>query len=101
MAPFAKPADRGMATLWFVYMVRCADDTLYTGVTTDIERRLHEHNGSARGARYTRARRPVKIVWQEESASRAAACRREYEVRHYDRRKKLSLLAEYSRNQTP
>lgn len=77
---------------WTVYMVRCADDTLYTGVTTDIERRLREHNGSARGARYTRSRRPVSLVWQEPSASRATACRREYEVRHLDRWKKLSLI---------
>ena len=87
-----------MTTRWFVYMVRCADDTLYTGVTTDIERRLHEHNGSARGARYTRSRRPVTMVWQEESENRAAACRREYEVRHYDRLKKLDLLAEFGQN---
>lgn len=87
-----------MTTRWFVYMVRCADNTLYTGVTTDIERRLHEHNGSARGARYTRARRPVTMVWQEESENRAAACRREYEVRNFDRLKKLDLLAEFSQN---
>ena len=85
-----------MAVNWYVYMVRCADDTLYTGVTTDIERRLREHNESARGARYTRSRRPVTVVWQEQSTSRAAACRREYEVRHLNRLQKLSLVADSS-----
>ena len=81
-----------MAGDWYVYMVQCADDSLYTGVTTDVDRRIREHNESTRGARYTRSRRPVSLVWQERLTDRAAACRREYEVRQFDRRKKLSLL---------
>ena len=84
-----------MAAKWFIYMVRCADDSLYTGITTDVARRLREHNETARGARYTRSRRPVTLVWQEESQNRATACRREYEVRNLDRLKKLSLLADF------
>ena len=84
-----------MSGAWHVYMVRCADNTLYTGVTTDIHRRIREHNESPRGARYTRSRRPVSLVWQEASTDRAAACRREYEIRHYDRLKKLALVADF------
>jgi putative endonuclease len=80
---------------WYVYILRCADDTLYTGITTDIHRRLREHNGSTRGARYTRTRRPVSLAWLEPAASRSEACRREFQVRQLQRLKKLALLADY------
>ncbi|MFA5626370.1 MAG: GIY-YIG nuclease family protein [Thiohalomonadaceae bacterium] len=77
---------------WFVYLLRCADDSLYTGVTTDVERRLAEHNHSnSRGARYTRARRPVELLYHENVADRAAACRREAAIRRYSRSEKLAL----------
>lgn len=79
---------------WWVYMVRCADDTLYTGVATDPERRLAEHNGDDRlGAKYTRSRRPVVLVYREGCGSRAEACRREAAIKRLDRRGKLTLLA--------
>jgi len=62
---------------WYVYMLECADNSLYTGVTTDLERRLVEHNETNKGARYTRARRPVSLVYAEAAASRSAALKRE------------------------
>jgi len=85
------------AARWVVYLVRCADGTLYAGVTTEVARRVAEHNGTraARnaGARYTRARRPVKLVYQEVAASRSSACRREYQIKQMSRREKLTLIA--------
>lgn len=66
---------------WFVYMLRCADNSLYTGVTTDVERRLKEHNEAKLGAKYTRAKRPVALVYEESAESRSAACQREYQLK--------------------
>lgn len=78
---------------WTVYILRCSDNTLYTGITTDIERRIREHNGSGRGARYTRGRQPVSLAWMEFVASRSEACRREHQVRNLNRLKKRALMA--------
>lgn len=79
---------------WHVYIVRCVDDTLYTGIATDVPRRVAEHNGAGRaGARYTRARRPVVLVYQESAAGRSEAARREYQIKQLPRRDKLALLA--------
>ena len=79
---------------WFVYVVRCADDTLYTGITTDIARRIGEHNaGRPIGARYTDTRRPVKLVYHECRANRAAAARREFELRNLSKPDKEKLVA--------
>lgn len=79
---------------WFMYVVRCSDDTLYTGITTDVARRVEEHNGSKKGARYTRARRPVKLeaCWQHES--RSAAAKAEYAFKSLDRAEKLEQISE-------
>lgn len=78
---------------WFVYILRCADDTLYTGVSTDVARRVDEHNaGAPLGARYTRARRPVVLVYQESVPNRSAALRREREIKRQDRSWKLALI---------
>jgi putative endonuclease len=80
------------ATAWWVYLLRCADGTLYTGITTDVMRRVAEHNGEGgAGARYTRSRRPVQLVYVEAAASRAAASRREAEIKQLDRARKLAL----------
>ena len=77
---------------WFVYVVRCADDTLYTGITTDTLRRMSEHNGEAPlGARYTRSRRPVTLAYVEGANSRAIATQRERAIKKLDRRRKLEL----------
>lgn len=79
---------------WYVYILRCADDTLYTGVTTDPARRLREHNaGGGLGARYTRSRRPVMLAHCEEAASRADACRREMAIKKLGRDAKLALAS--------
>jgi putative endonuclease len=79
--------------MWFVYILCCADGTLYTGVTTDPQRRLAEHNAGGRlAARYTRARRPVQLVHQEQAANRAEACRREAEIKKLKREAKLAFL---------
>ena len=79
---------------WYVYMVRCADDTLYTGIARDVQRRVDEHNGTgACGARYTRARRPVALVYQEGVAGRSQAARREHSIKRLTRRQKEALIA--------
>jgi putative endonuclease len=80
---------------WYVYLLHCADGTLYAGITTDLERRLDEHNGVAgaqRGARYTRPRRPVRLAWSEACANRAEASRREAEIRRLGRAQKLAMI---------
>lgn len=77
---------------WLVYILRCSDNTLYTGVTTDIVRRLAEHNAArAPAARYTRGRLPVTLLYQEVAATRSAAARREAAIKKMDRARKLAL----------
>ena len=76
---------------WFVYLLHCADDTYYTGITTDLERRVSEHNGRSRGARYTRARQPVALVYHEPAADRSTAAQREYVIRTLPRTEKQHL----------
>ena len=81
---------------WFVYLVRCADDSFYTGVTTNLARRLRQHNGEiAGGAGYTRGRRPVDLVWSEACIDRSQAQQREYIVRRSPRAEKLKLAASH------
>jgi putative endonuclease len=85
---------------WFVYLLRCADNTLYTGITTDLKRRLDEHNGensSKKGARYTRHRRPVVLVYSETLATRASASQREYAIKQLSRTAKDQLISASSR----
>ncbi len=79
----------------FVYMVQCADNTLYTGWTTNVDRRLQAHN-AGRGAKYTRERGPVRLVYVEEMPNRRAAMKRELEIKRMRRVKKLALIAEAS-----
>lgn len=75
-------------------MLRCADGTLYTGITTDIARRVAEHNSEGGlGARYTRSRRPVQLAYVEAAADRAEAARREAAIKRLDRVRKLALCA--------
>ena len=77
---------------WSVYMVRCSDESLYTGITKDVERRIEEHNGNLLGARYTRPRRPVKLVFLEILNSRSEAARREFEIKRLSREEKEALI---------
>ena len=76
----------------FVYLLRCADGSLYCGWTNDLDRRLAAHNAGT-GAKYTRARRPVRLVWFESCASREAALRRECQIKRLSRAEKLRLIA--------
>ena len=79
---------------WFVYILRCADNSLYTGVTTDISKRLDQHNGILKnGAKYTRARQPVTLVYQETLASRSLACQREAVIKRLKKTEKEQLIA--------
>jgi putative endonuclease len=77
---------------WYVYMVECADRSLYTGVARDVARRVAEHNEGRAAARYTRARRPVRLAWQEAATDRATACRREAVIKKLSRAEKLRLI---------
>ena len=79
---------------WFTYIVRCGDGTLYTGVTTNPARRLAEHNSVRGGARYTRSRRPVRLVFLERQPSRSAACRREHAIKNLPAAAKKSLITD-------
>jgi len=79
---------------WYVYLLECADNTYYTGITTDLKRRLHEHNNDdKKAAKYTRARRPLNIVYFELCQSRSDAGVREYEIRKLNRKKKKELAS--------
>jgi len=80
---------------WFVYLLRCNDNSLYAGVTTDIKRRVTEHNTSALGAKYTRARRPVTLAYLEEADSRSDAGKQEYKLRKLTKQKKEQKVASY------
>lgn len=79
-----------MTTHW-VYIVRCADGTLYTGYTTDLDRRLEEHN-AANGAKYTRGRTPVTLVYSESHPTRSSALSREHEIKQLARHQKNRLV---------
>ena len=79
--------------MYYVYIVRCADETLYTGIATELERRIEEHNSSDKGAKYTRVRRPVTLVYNEEHPDRSTASKREYEIKKkMNRAQKLTLI---------
>ena len=80
---------------WKVYIVECADGTYYTGITTDTKRRLLEHNFSLKSAKYTRSRRPVKLVYEEESQSRSTASKREYQIKKMKRKDKAVLIENF------
>ena len=77
---------------WYVYMLRCGDGSLYTGATDDVVRRLAAHQ-AGRGAKYTRSRLPVELVYRETLPDKSAALRREAAIKRLDRRGKLALLA--------
>ena len=80
---------------WFVYLLQCSDGSFYTGVTTDLSRRVRQHNGEiVGGANYTRARRPVTLAWHEACENRSVAQQREHAVRRSSRVEKQRLIAE-------
>ena len=77
---------------WIVYILECSDKTLYTGITTNFEKRLEQHNSGLEGAKYTRARRPVKCVYQEKQKNRSEATKREMAIKKLRREEKLKLI---------
>ena len=78
--------------MYYLYILECADGTLYTGIAVDVERRVEEHNGSGKGAKYTKARRPVKLVFSKKFRDRSAASKEEARVKKLSREEKLELL---------
>lgn len=79
---------------WYIYIVRCRDNSYYTGITTDLSRRLAEHNSQRGGAKYTRPRRPVTLVYYETATSRSTASRREYQIKQLSPQKKAELITQ-------
>ena len=79
--------------MYYVYILECSDNTLYTGITTDLQRRVNEHNNSDKGAKYTRLRRPVRLVYSEEQMNRSSASKREYALKKLSRAQKLALVS--------
>ncbi len=77
--------------MWHTYIIRCADKSLYTGATTDVARRIRDHNNK-KGARYTRGRLPVKLVYKEAHRTRSRALRREAEIKNWTKKEKLALI---------
>ncbi|MDG2273515.1 MAG: GIY-YIG nuclease family protein [Halioglobus sp.] len=83
-----------MADPWCVYILQCADATLYTGITKDLSRRLQQHNGEKTGGpKYTRGRRPVRLMWSKEAPNHGAALQREIAIKNLSRSEKLRLIA--------
>ncbi len=82
---------RGRKTINYTYIVQCSDGTFYTGWTNDLEKRIKDHN-AGKGAKYTKARRPVVLVYYEEFATKEEAMRREWAVKHMERREKEAII---------
>ncbi len=78
--------------MWTVYLLQCADDTLYCGVTNDLKKRVLAHNTLPTGAKYTKTRRPVRLVYHEECTDRSAAQKREVVIKAMSRAEKLKLV---------
>ncbi len=81
-----------MSKQYTVYIIQCSDNTLYTGIAKDLTRRIEEHNSSDKGAKYTKARRPVTLVYHESHPDRSTASKREYEIKKMSRQTKLQLF---------
>ncbi len=80
-----------MESTWYLYILRCGDDSLYTGITTDVEKRLEMHR-SGKGAKYTRGRAPLELVYREECGDHSQALKRELEIKALTRKEKLLLI---------
>jgi len=79
---------------WFMYVVECADGTLYTGITTNIKRRINEHNFGNKGSKYTRSRRPVKLMLTKEFESHSIAAAEEWKFKKNSRKRKIEIINE-------
>ena len=78
---------------WYVYILECADQTLYTGVTNDLKRRIAEHNAKDSKTKYTRVRQPVRLVYSENTTDKNSALKREYELKKFSRAEKQQLIS--------
>ena len=78
--------------MWKVYILKCADETFYTGITVDLKRRLFEHNNSNLGAKYTSGRRPVKLVYSKSFKDRSIAAKEEHRIKSLSRKDKLEMI---------
>lgn len=78
--------------MYYLYILLCADETLYTGITTDLDRRVAEHNNSSLGSKYTFTRRPVKLVYSQKFKNRSLASKEESRIKKLSRAKKLELI---------
>lgn len=81
--------------MYHLYILKCSDKTLYTGITTDLERRVTEHNSSVFGAKYTRGRRPVKLVFSKKFRTRSTASVAESRIKKLSRREKIDVVKKY------
>ena len=86
--------DKNNKPQWYVYIIRASDDSLYTGITTDVERRFNEHSGTPRGARFFRGRQPLEVVYTENHPDRSSALRREAVIKGLSRDLKLELVGD-------
>ena len=91
-----KTERKDTTTHYSVYILECSDKSLYTGITTDIKRRLYEHNHTLKGAKYTKARRPVKLVYCEKNLSKSDALQKEYAIKKLKKIEKLKIIEEKS-----
>jgi len=82
--------------MYYLYILKCADKTLYTGITVDLDRRIKEHNDSKLGAKYTKARRPVKLVYSKKFRNRSLASKEENRIKNLSREEKLELIKNIS-----
>ena len=81
--------------MYYLYILECADKTLYTGITVDLERRVNEHNSSKLGAKYTKARRPVELIYSKEFRNRVTASREEARIKSLTRKEKLEIIKKF------
>ena len=82
--------------MYYLYILKCADKTLYTGITVDLNRRVTEHNDSKLGAKYTKARRPVKLVYSKKFRNRSSVSKEEIRIKRLPREEKLGLIKSFS-----
>ena len=101
MNPKSLERQRLFIVMYYLYILQCADKSLYTGITVDLARRLKEHNQSKLGAKYTMARRPVKIVYSEKFRNRSLASKAEIRIKKLSREKKIELIKNCSKKTLP
>jgi putative endonuclease len=82
--------------MWYVYLLRCSDKSIYCGITNNLEKRIYAHNNLPSGSTYTKSRRPVKLVYCKEYDNRSLASKEEYRIKQLTRNEKLAIIEEYA-----